>query len=417
VGFTLVEKLLMANTGRNGLRPGEIVDVNVDYTMVHDLFAPFVIEKFNEMGFKKVWDPDKIVFVYDHLLPASFNGDVRHHKIADKFAVEQKISRVHRGGGVCHQLMPEKRYATPGKVVFGTDSHTTTYGAVGAFSTGIGYTEMAAIFGTGKIWVKVPGTIKINLEGDLPKGVYAKDLILKILGDIRADGATYKAIEFSGSTIDSMSVGARMTISNMSVEAGAKVGIMAPDEKTCKFSGVSDQECSFLKSDSDATYERVINYDTLSIEPLVACPSAVDNVKKVSAVAGEEIHQAFLGSCTNGRLEDIEIAATIMKDRKVAPYLKFIVTPASRQVYDEAVKAGYISTLIKAGAEITAPTCGLCCGRSGGILADGEKAIASNNRNFIGRMGTAMSEIFLASPATVAASAVTGRITDPREFL
>ena len=417
MGYTLAEKLLMKNTGKTSLKPGELLTVNVDRVMVHDLFAPFVIEKFREMGFAKVWDVNKIVFIYDHLVPTSFIEDSRHHKITDQFAAEQGIKNVHRADGVCHQLMPELRYVTPGNIVFGTDSHTTTYGAVGAFATGIGYTEMAAIFGTGRLWLKVPATVRINVNGKLPAGVYAKDIILRIIGDLGADGATYKAMEFGGTTVRELSVAGRMTLCNMAVEAGAKVGLVAPDEKTFAVSGVNGKEFGYLQSDPDAVYEKVIDYDAARLKPMVACPSNVDRVKAVEELSGVKIDQAFLGSCTNGRLEDLEVAAGILRGRKIAPYIRFIVTPASRGVFTEAVKRGIISTLVAAGAIVTPPACGLCCGRSGGIVSDGERVIATNNRNFLGRMGGPKSEIFLASPATVAASALAGEIVDPRNCL
>jgi 3-isopropylmalate/(R)-2-methylmalate dehydratase large subunit len=415
MGYTLTEKIIMRNTGRNSIAAGELLNVNVDKVMVHDIFAPFVIEKFREMGFDKVWNPDKIVFVYDHLVPTSFIEDFRHHKIADAFAAEQKIKAVHRADGVCHQLMPELRYVVPGQVVFGTDSHTTTYGAIGAFSTGIGYTEMAAIFGTGELWIKVPPTIKFNINGDLPDGVFAKDMILRILGDIGADGATYKAMEFGGSTVEGLSISSRMTLSNMAVEAGAKVGVIAPDEKTFAFSGVSHFQD--LRSDSDAIYEKVFEYDAAAFKPVVACPSNVDNISDVEDMVGTRIDQGFIGSCTNGRFEDLEIAASILKGRKIAPFTKLIVTPASRSIYAEAARAGIIGILVEAGAIMNPPACGLCCGRSGGIVSDGERVIATNNRNFLGRMGSPKSEIFLASPATVAATALEGKIVDPRKYL
>lgn len=416
MGYTLTEKILMKNTGKSSVKAGEILNVNVDRVMVHDLFAPFVIEKFREMGFEKVWDPNKIVFVFDHLVPTSFTEDFRHHKITDSFAKEQSIRAVHRTDGVCHQLMPELKYVVPGQVVFGTDSHTTTYGAVSAFATGIGYTEMAAIFGTGELWIKVPPTIKFNINGNLSEGVFSKDIILRIIGDIGADGATYKAMEFSGSTIEGLSVASRMTISNMAVEAGAKVGIIEPDEKTFEFSGIDSEDCRNLKSDPDAGYEKVFEYDASRFGPLVACPSNVDNISGVEEISGTKIDQCFIGSCTNGRFEDLEIAARIIKGRNIAPYTKLIVTPASRSIYAEAVRKGIIGILVEAGAIVNPPACGLCCGRSGGIVSDGEKVIATNNRNFLGRMGGPQSEIFLASPATVAASALEGKIVDPRKY-
>jgi 3-isopropylmalate/(R)-2-methylmalate dehydratase large subunit len=417
VGYTLTEKILMKNTGKSSIKSGELITVKADRVMVHDIFAPFVIEKFREMGFEKVWDPDKIVFVYDHLVPTSFIEDFRHHKIGDAFAAEQAIKAVHRADGVCHQLMPELKYVVPGQVTFGTDSHTTTYGAVGAFATGIGYTEMAAIFGTGELWIKVPPTIKFNINGELPEGVFAKDIILRIIGDIGADGATYKAMEFGGSTVEGLSVAGRMTLCNMAVEAGAKVGVIAPDEKTFAFSRVDKSDYQNLKSDVDAYYEKVFEYDASTFQPVVACPSNVDNIKNVEAVVDTAIDQGFIGSCTNGRLEDLEIAARILKGRKIAPYTKLIVTPASRSIYAEAAKKGIIGILVEAGAIVNPPACGLCCGRSGGIVSDGERVIATNNRNFLGRMGGPKSEIFLASPATVAAAVLEGKIVDPRKYV
>ena len=417
MGYTLTEKILMKNTGQSSIKPGDLIIAKVDRVMVHDIFAPFVIEKFREMGFEKIWDADKIVFIYDHLVPTSFIEDSRHHKIGDAFAAEQGINAVHRADGVCHQLMPELGYVVPGQVTFGTDSHTTTYGAVGAFATGIGYTEMAAIFGTGHLWIKVPPTIKFNINGELPAGVSAKDMILRIIGDIGADGATYKAMEFGGSTVKALSVAGRMTLCNMAVEAGAKVGVIAPDEKTFAFSKVDGSDYQNLCSDADACYEKVFEYDASEFKPVVACPSNVDNIKDVTDLIGTTIDQGFIGSCTNGRLEDLEIAAKILKGRKLAPYTKLIVTPASRSIYAQAAKQGIIGILVEAGAIVTAPGCGLCCGRSGGIVSDGEKVIATNNRNFLGRMGGPKSEIFLASPATVAAAVLEGKIVDPRKDL
>ncbi len=417
MGYTLTEKIIMKNTEKSSIKAGDLVIVNVDRVMVHDIFAPFVIEKFREMGFEQVWDPDKIVFVYDHLVPTSFIEDFRHHQIGDAFAAAQGIKAVHRTDGVCHQLMPELGYVVPGQVTFGTDSHTTTYGAVGAFSTGIGYTEMAAIFGTGQLWIKVPPTIKFNINGKLPEGVFAKDIILSIIGDIGADGATYKAMEFGGSTVKALSVAGRMTLCNMAVEAGAKVGVIEPDEKTFAFSGVNGSDYHDLTSDADACYEQVFEYNASRFKPVVACPSNVDNIKDVETMSGTKIDQGFIGSCTNGRLEDLEIAAGILKGRKIAPYTKLIVTPASRSIYAEAVKKGFIGILVEAGAIVNPPGCGLCCGRSGGIVSDGERVIATNNRNFLGRMGGPKSEIFLASPATVAAAVLEGKIVDPRKYL
>ncbi len=412
-----MEKIVMRNIGEASVLPGEIRTVKVDRVMIHDIFIPFVVDKFREMGFTKVWDQDKVVLIYDHLVPTSAVEDVRHFKIGDAFVKEQGLTHFHRTDGICHQLMPEMGYAKPGNIVFGTDSHTTTYGCVGCFSSGIGYTEMAAVLGTGEMWIRVPETIKVVIDGKLPEGVYAKDIILRLIGDLRADGATYKVVAFSGSTVEEMSVSSRMTIANMAIEAGAKAALFAPDEKTCAYSGVKMADVDWLYADKDAQYCQVMEYLAEELVPVLACPSQVDNIHDVSEQAETKLDQVFIGSCTNGRLEDLAVAAKILAGKKVAPYVKLIVTPASRSIYKEAAEAGYIKTLAEAGAIITHPGCGLCCGRACGILIDGERVLATNNRNFLGRMGTSKVEIFLGSPATAAASVVTGVITDPRAFL
>lgn len=411
MGHTLIEKIIMKNTSSENVLPGQIKTVSVDRVMIHDIFIPFVVDKFKEMGFTRVWDPDKVVLIYDHLVPTSAVEDVRHFQIGDAFVKEQGLTHFHRADGICHQLMPEMGYAKPGNIVFGTDSHTTTYGCVGCFSSGIGYTEMASILGTGEMWVRVPETIKVVVNGKLPKGVLSKDIILRLIGDLRADGATYKVLEFSGSTIDEMSVSSRMTMSNMAIEAGAKAALFAPDEKTCEFSKVKKEEVDWLYADEDASYCKVIEYQAEDLVPVLACPSQVDNIKTVESQAGTKLDQVFIGSCTNGRLEDLAVAAKILEGKQVAPYVKLIITPASRSIFREAIAAGYMETFIKAGAIVTQPGCGLCCGRACGIMTDGERVLATNNRNFLGRMGTSKVEIYLASPATAAASAVTGVIT------
>ncbi|KIR03216.1 3-isopropylmalate dehydratase large subunit [Lachnospiraceae bacterium TWA4] len=415
MGDTLIQKIIKKNTGLSSVKPGDIVTVDVDRVMIHDIFIPFVVDKFKEMGFKKVWDNDKVVLIYDHLVPTSAVEDVRHFQIGDAFVKEQGLKNFHRADGICHQLMPEMGYAKPGNIVFGTDSHTTTYGCVGCFSSGIGYTEMASILGTGQMWIRVPETIKVVVNGKLPKGVYSKDIILRLLGDLRSDGATYKVLEFSGSTIDEMSVASRMTMSNMAIEAGAKAGLFAPDEKTASYSKVDMKDIEWLKADEDASYCRTIVYNAEDLVPVLACPSQVDNIHPVEEMKGTKLDQVFIGSCTNGRLEDLEVAAKTLEGKKVAPYVKLIVTPASRSIYLEASKKGYLKTLAKAGAIITQPGCGLCCGRACGILTDGERVLATNNRNFLGRMGTSKVEIFLGSPATAAASAIAGEIVAPIE--
>ncbi len=414
MGATLIEKIIRKNTGNAAAKAGDIVTVNVDRVMIHDIFIPFVADKFEEMGFKKLWNPDKVVLIYDHLVPASQTDDTRHFRIGNEFAQKYGMKNVHRSDGICHQLMTEAGYVKPGNVVFGTDSHTTTYGCVGAFSTGIGYTEMASILGTGKLWIKVPETIRINIDGKLPSNVTSKDIILRIIGDLGADGATYRSLEFAGSTVSDMSVASRMTMSNMAIEAGAKCGLFAPDRKTAEYCNIDfDSWLNNLYGDEDAEHYKVLNYNAEDFVPVMACPSQVDKIRPVSELEGINIDQVFIGSCTNGRLEDLQKAASILKGKQVAPFVKLIVTPASRKIYRQAIEDGTLEILSKAGAMITHPGCGLCCGRAGGILTDGERVVATNNRNFLGRMGTSKVEIYLASPVTAAKCAIAGKIVTP----
>ena len=414
MGETVIEKIIRNYVGHT-VKPGDIVTVNVDRVMIHDIFIPFVAEKFEEMGFKKLWDPDKVVLIYDHLVPASQLDDTRHFHVGDAFAEKYGMKNVHRSDGICHQLMTEAGYVKPGNIVFGTDSHTTTYGCVGAFSSGIGYTEMASILGTGTMWIKVPETIKVVIDGELPANVMSKDVILRLIGDLGADGATYRALEFTGSAVKNMSVASRMTIANMAIEAGAKCALFTPDEKTAEYCEIELND--FQKSlvgDGDAAYLKTMTYRGEDFVPVMACPSQVDKIRDVSTLEGTEIDQVFIGSCTNGRLEDLAAAAEVLKGKKVADYVKLIVTPASRKIYRQAIELGILDTLAEAGAMITHPGCGLCCGRAGGILTDGERVVATNNRNFLGRMGTSKVEIYLASPKTAAACAVAGKIVSPK---
>ncbi len=412
MGKTLIEKIIGNKVG-HPVKPGDIVTVPVDWCMIDDIMVPFAVSKFEEMGFKKVWDPDKVVLIYDHFLPATQTDDSRHFREGDAFADKYGIKNVHRTDGICHQLMTEAGYVKPGDIAFGTDSHTVTYGCVGAFSTGIGYTEMAGILGTGQLWIKVPETIRVIIDGKLPDNVTSKDVILRIIGDLTASGATYQALQFEGSTVENMTVASRMTMSNMAVEAGAKCGLFAPDEKTCQYCNIDyTDQVKALFGDEDASYARVMTYKAEDFVPVMACPSLVDNIHPVAEMAGKHVDQVFLGSCTNGRLEDLHTAAAILKDKHVAEYLKMIVTPASRKIYREALADGTLGILSDAGCIITTPGCGLCCGRGGGILSDGEVVVATNNRNFLGRMGTSKVEIYLASPATAAATALTGVITE-----
>ena len=414
MGKTVIEKIIEHNTGKE-VKPGDIVTVNVDRVMIHDIFIPFVAEKFKEMGFEKLWDPDKVVLIYDHLVPASQLDDTRHFHTGDAFAEKYGMTHVHRSDGICHQLMTEAGYVKPGNIAFGTDSHTTTYGCVGAFSSGIGYTEMASILGTGTMWIKVPETIKVVINGKLPENVMSKDVILRLIGDLGADGATYKALEFSGSAVENMTVASRMTISNMAIEAGAKCALFTPDEKTAEYCDITlnDYQKS-LAGDANANYCKVMEYKAEDFVPVMACPSQVDKIRNVSELEGTEIDQVFIGSCTNGRLEDLAAAAEVLKGKKVADFVKLIVTPASRKIYRQADEMGILDTLAEAGAIITHPGCGLCCGRTGGILTDGERVVATNNRNFLGRMGTSKVQIYLASPKTAASCAVAGKIVSPQ---
>ncbi len=415
MGQTIIEKILSHNTGK-AVKPGDIVTVNVDRVMLDDIMIPFIVDKFHEMGFAKVWDPDKVVLIYDHLVPASQQDDTRHFRVGDAFVEQYGIKNIHRSDGICHQLMTEAGYVKPGHVVFGTDSHTTTYGCVGAFSTGIGYTEMASILGTGTLWVKVPETIKVVIDGELPSNVMSKDVILRLIGDLGADGATYRALEFTGSAVKSMSIASRTTMANMAIEAGAKCALFTPDEKTEEYCEIQlDDFQKSLAGDPDAIYLKELHYKAEDFVPVMACPSQVDKIRSVSELEGTVIDQVFIGSCTNGRLEDLQAAAEILKGKSVAPYVKLIVTPASRKVYQEAAACGVIRTLVEAGAIVTHPGCGLCCGRTGGILSDGERVVATNNRNFLGRMGTSRVEIYLASPKTAAACAVAGKIVIPEK--
>jgi len=417
MGHTLAEKILMRNAQVATCKPGDIVMTKPDMVMFHDIYTPFVYDKFKEMGFTKVWDQDKVAVMLDHLLPTCLKDDPRHLRYGYKFAEEFGIAKFHAADGISHQLMPELRYAKPGDVVYVTDSHTTTYGAVGCFSTGVGYTEMAAVLGTGELWARVPSAIKIQIDGELPAGVSAKDIILRVLGDLQADGGTYKSLEFCGTTIDAMSVDSRLTIANMVVECGGKAGLFAVDEKTAAYSGVDYETVKWIAFDADAEYERVLHYQAEALVPQIACHPHVDNVHPITEVTDVAVDEVFIGSCTNGRLEDLAVAAKILAGKKVSKYVKFIVTPASRLIFKQAIAAGYIETLVKAGAMVTHPFCSLCQGRSTGLMGDNEVLLGTNNRNFLGRMGSAKAKTYLSSPAVAAASAITGKITDPRSLL
>jgi 3-isopropylmalate/(R)-2-methylmalate dehydratase large subunit len=418
--MNIIEKILAKASGKQEVSPGEIVEANIDVAMTHDLTGPLAIKSFRKIGKKKVWDNNKIVVILDHLVPASSVISANLHKIVRNFVNEQKIKNFYDvgRGGVCHQVMPEQGHVRPGEVIVGSDSHTCTYGAFGAFSTGIGSTEMAAVFATGKLWFRVPEVIKVEISGKLQKLVSSKDLTLNIVGKIGADGAIYKGLEFAGSTIQDMSIDGRMVLTNMAVEMGAKAGIIEPDQKTLDYVKFrTDKAVNPISSDPETTYESIVDFDVSKLEPQVAVPHSVDNVKSVSEVDGIKVNQAFIGSCTNGRLEDLRDAATIINGKKISKNIRFIVIPASQEIYLNAINEGLIKIFMNSGATVGNPNCGPCLGGHMGIIADGEVCISTSNRNFIGRMGSTKSFVYLASPATVAASALTGKITDPRKVL
>jgi len=416
----IAEKILARASGREEVKPGEIVQPKVDMAMVNEITGPLAIQAFKKIGVPKVWDNSRIVLIQDHQVPADTVKSAELHRIMRRFAEEQEIKFLYDigFGGVCHQIMVEKGHALPGDLIVGADSHTCTYGALGAFATGIGSTEMAAVFATGEIWLRVPSTIRINATGSFKKHVTPKDLILYVIGKIGAAGATYKAVEFTGSTISQISISGRMTLCNMTVEMGAKTGLINPDEETLNYvKSRARRPFKALKSDSDATYEKTLKVDVDQLEPQIACPHAVDNVKPVKSVEGTEINQAFLGSCTNGRLEDLKAAAEILKGKKISKGVRMIVTPASQEIYLQALKSGLLEIFVKAGALVTNPTCGACFGGHMGLLAPREVCVSSSNRNFVGRMGSPEAEIYLASPVTVAASALAGKLVDPVRYL
>jgi len=416
MGLTLAEKILSEALGRK-VEVGDLIITSVDLVMAHDGTAPLAIKSFREMGGERVKYPEKVVFVIDHIAPSASEDVSKLHKLMREFAYEQGIKNFYDvGEGVCHQILAEK-HVEPGMVVVGGDSHTCTHGALGAFATGVGSTEVAAVLKTGKIWFKVPETLKITVEGELPPMVTPKDLILRIVGAVRADGATYKAVEYTGETVKHMSVEGRLTLSNMAVEMGGKTGLIEPDEATLQYLESKGRRAGKpLKSDGDAEYSDVIDFDASKLEPQVAVPPTVDNVKPVSEVEGLEVNQVFLGSCTNARVEDLRLAASLLKGRRIHPNVRMLVVPASRSVYLQALREGLVEVFLEAGCIMCNPGCGVCVGGHQGVPAPGEVVLSTSNRNFVGRMGCAEAEIYLASPATAAVSALTGKITDPTKW-
>jgi 3-isopropylmalate/(R)-2-methylmalate dehydratase large subunit len=426
MGMTIVEKILARATGRSCVKVGEVVEPAVDLAMSHENGA-LVINQFFEIyqgtGVEpKVWDPDRVAIIFDHRVPAESAKTATNQKKVREFVRQQGIRKFHdiRGdqGGICHQVLPEYGYVRPGAVVVGTDSHTTTHGALGTFAFGIGATEMASVWTLGTVLnLEVPGTIKVVVNGRMSALVSPKDLILHLIGVLTAQGANFMTIEFHGETIRNMSTSGRLVLCNMSVEAGATSGIVPADEETVRYlreeAGV-EEEITLVVPDADAAYSRIIEIDASMLSPQIACPHTVDNVKPVGAVAGTKINQVVVGSCTNGRLDDLAAAARILKGKKVADGVRMLIFPASWRIYREALKAGYLGDLMDAGAVIINPGCGCCLGVHQGALADGDVALSTTNRNFKGRMGNPKSEVYLCSPEVAAASALAGVIRDPR---
>ena len=419
MGNTITEKILMAHTGLSEISAGQLINARVDIALGNDITAPIAIREFREAGGKKVFDRDKVALVLDHFTPNKDISSAQQCKTVREFAVEYGITHFYEGGqvGVEHALLPEKGIVLPGDLVIGADSHTCTYGALGAFATGVGSTDLAAAMLTGELWFKVPSSIKFVVYGKMPRWVSGKDLILNIIGRIGVDGALYQAMEFTGETISALPMADRLSMANMAIEAGAKNGIFAPDAVTEEYvKPRAKRPYKFYASDADAVYSQIIEIDAGKLEPQVAFPHLPSNVKGISQAGNVKIDQSLIGSCTNGRIEDLRIAAGILKNRKAAPYVRLIVVPATPLIYKQAMKEGLLDIFMDADAVISPPSCGACLGGHLGILAAGERSIATTNRNFVGRMGHPKSEVYLASPAVAAASAVLGRIASPEEL-
>jgi 3-isopropylmalate/(R)-2-methylmalate dehydratase large subunit len=416
MGKTLAEKIIGEHSGKDVVA-GEIAIVKVDVCLTQDGTGPLAVRQLQKIGLEKAANPKKTVLFIDHAAPSPRRELSNDHITLRKFAEKTGCNLSEVGEGVCHQIIAES-YLNPGDVLIGADSHTCTGGALCAFATGMGSTDVAIGIALGKTWFRVPETFKINCFGKFQKGVSSKDLILYLIGKIGADGATYKALEFSGEAIEKMSISGRLTLSNMAVEAGAKAGLIASDQVTKQYLKEMGRGKFFreIKPDKNANYERVIDIDVSEIPPIVSFPHTVDNTKIIDKAKGVAIQQAFLGTCTNGRLEDLEVAAKIIKGQKKHPKVRFIIVPASKRVFLESLNAGYVKTFVEFGATILAPGCGPCVGVHEGILGDGENCLATMNRNFKGRMGNPEGFIYLASPATAAATAIAGEIADPREF-
>lgn len=418
MSHTIAEKILLAHTDKKDIRPGEFIEAKVDLALGNDITAPIAIQEFKKSGFKKVFDRNKIVLVPDHFAPAKDKDSANQCKILADFAKSEGIKNYFEVGcmGIEHALLPEQKLVLPGDLVIGADSHTSTYGAMGCYATGVGSTDLARAFIDGKCWFKVPATIKFIYNGKLNKWLGGKDLILFTIGQIGVDGALYKAMEFSGPVISSLGMDDRFTMSNMAIEAGGRAGIIEPDGITLRYVRPAPRKYKVYKSDRDATYEKIYEYDVSKLEPQVACPHLPSNVKPASELKKVKLNQVVIGSCTNGRISDLRIAAKILRARKIKQGLKLIVIPATQKIYLEAVQEGLAEIFVKAGGVFSTPTCGPCLGGHMGILTEGEVCLATTNRNFIGRMGHPESFVYLSSPAVAAASAITGRITHPQDI-
>jgi len=417
--MTLAEKILAAHAGKGTVTPGELINVKVDLVLSNDITAPIAIREFERIGVKNVFDPRKVVMVPDHFTPNKDIASAEQAKLMREFAVEQGLVYFEVGKmGIEHVLLPEQGLVLPGDVIIGADSHTCTYGAVGAFATGMGSTDIASAMACGEIWMKVPPTIKFGYHGRLPKWVGGKDLVLHTIGDIGVDGALYSVMEFTGEAIELLSMDGRFTMANMAIEAGAKAGIFRVDSKTLEYvEPRAKRTYEIYHTDEDAGYASVIDYDVSTLEPQVAFPHLPSNSKPISQVGTVEIDQVVIGSCTNGRLEDLRIAVEVLKGRQVNPRIRCIIIPGSQQVYLDAMREGLIESFILSGAAVSTPTCGPCLGGHMGVLAVGERCVATTNRNFVGRMGSPESEVYLAGPAVAAASAILGRIAGPEEVV
>ena len=419
MGNTITEKILMAHTGLKKISADQLINAKVDIALGNDVTAPIAIHEFKKAGGKKVFNKNKIALVLDHFTPNKDINSAQQCKAVREFALTHKITHFYEGGhvGVEHALLPEKGIVLPGDLVIGADSHTCTYGALGAFATGVGSTDLAAAMLTGELWLKVPQSIKFVIYGKLQKWVSGKDLILHIIGKIGVDGALYQSMEFTGETISKLPMADRFSMANMAIEAGAKNGIFAPDAITREYVKTrAKRDYKFYNSDADAVYADVIEINAAKIEPQVAFPHLPSNVKGISKAGRVKIDQSLIGSCTNGRIEDLRIAAKLLKNRKAAPNVRLIIVPATPEIYKQAMKEGLLDIFMKADAIISPPSCGACLGGHLGILAEGERAVATTNRNFVGRMGHTKSEVYLASPAVAAASAILGRIASPAEL-